>query len=73
MCRVALCVFIACVFGYGVVLPWGGTTPGANIIQYAQACKWAAITSVVIAQVHKLLVAVFHAMCAAMCHNKCID
>ncbi len=48
--RVATCVFVSCVFGYGVVLPWGGEMPGAQVIQYAQACKWAAITSVVIAQ-----------------------
>lgn len=48
--RVAICVFVSCVFGYGVVLPWGGEMPGAQVIQYAQACKWAAITSVVIAQ-----------------------
>ena len=46
----SLCVGIACVLGYGVILPWGATTPGARIIQYSQACKWAAITSVVIAQ-----------------------
>ena len=51
MCRVALCVFIPCVFGYGCILSWGGRTPGAQVVQYAMACKWAAITSVVIAQV----------------------
>mmetsp|Transcript_8270 Transcript_8270/g.24700 ORF Transcript_8270/g.24700 Transcript_8270/m.24700 type:complete len:646 (-) Transcript_8270:2468-4405(-) len=49
--RVAVCVLVSCVLGYGVVLPWYGEPhPGDTVIQYAQACKWAAITSVVIAQ-----------------------
>lgn len=44
-------MLVACVLGYGVLLPWGGRPyPGDPFIQYAQACKWAAITSVVIAQ-----------------------
>lgn len=48
-------MFIPCVFGYGCILSWGGHTPGAQVVQYAMACKWAAITSVVIAQVGAVL------------------